>query len=144
MLEAALPERPALDSAALSERDSREAHWIARVREGDEEATVALVERLYPTIVKCVRCHRPRRTSEEDLVQVVFTKIFRKLDQYSGRAPLEHWVSRIAINTCIKQTKHESIRPELRWDHYSGESQPFNNGTKNDQFLFAVDALIKF
>jgi RNA polymerase sigma factor (sigma-70 family) len=123
LLDAGLPERPVLDPPALSESDSREARWIGRVREGDEEATVALVERLYPTIVKCVRCHRPRRTSEEDLVQVVFSKIFHKLEQFSGRVPLEHWVSRIAVNTCIKQLKHESIRPELRWADLSLEQE---------------------
>ena len=100
-----------------------DALWIARIRSGDEEAAVALVERLYPTIVKCVRSHRPRRTSEEDLVQVVFSKIFNKLHQFSGRVPLEHWVSRIAINTCIKQVKHESIRPELRWADLSLEQE---------------------
>jgi len=100
-----------------------DADWLARVQGGDEAAALALMERLYPTVVKCVRAHRPKRTSEEDLVQVVFTKIFRKLDQYSARAPLEHWVSRIAINTCIKQSKHENIRPELRWADLSVEQE---------------------
>jgi len=33
----------------------------------------------------------------------------------SGTAPLEHWVSRIAVNTCIKQLRHERVRPEWRW-----------------------------
>ena len=39
------------------------------------------------------------------------------------------------------------VRPELRWDHFSGEAEPnspFKNGTKNDQFTFAVDAIVKF
>jgi RNA polymerase sigma-70 factor (ECF subfamily) len=27
---------------------------------------------------------------------------------------MEHWVSRIAINTCLNQVKAEKIRPELR------------------------------
>jgi RNA polymerase sigma-70 factor (ECF subfamily) len=106
-----------------AEKIEADGAWLARVQDGDEAAALALVERLYPTVVKCVRAHRPKRTSEEDLVQVVFTKIFRKLGQYSARAPLEHWVSRIAINTCIKQTKHESIRPELRWADLSVEQE---------------------
>jgi RNA polymerase sigma-70 factor, ECF subfamily len=28
--------------------------------------------------------------------------------------PLEHWVSRIAINTCINQIQAERVRPEIR------------------------------
>jgi RNA polymerase sigma-70 factor (ECF subfamily) len=42
-------------------------------------------------------------------------KVFANLDQYSGTVPLEHWVSRIAINTCLNQLRVEKVRPELRW-----------------------------
>src|SRR4029077_18437768 len=34
--------------------------------------------------------------------------------QFSGQVPIEHWVSRIAVNTCINQIKAEKARPELR------------------------------
>jgi RNA polymerase sigma-70 factor (ECF subfamily) len=123
LAERLLPEQILTDATRGSTHDLTDAEWILRVRSGDQEAALALAERLYPTIVKCVRCHRPRRTSEEDLVQVVFSKVFHKLHQFSGRVPLEHWVSRIAINTCIKQLKHESIRPELRWADLSLEQE---------------------
>jgi RNA polymerase sigma-70 factor (ECF subfamily) len=95
--------------------------WLARVREGDDAAAHALVRRVYPTILSSVRCHRPRRTSEEDLVQAVFVKIFNKLGQFSGLVPLEHWVSRITINTCLNQLRHETLRPELRMGDLSEE-----------------------
>lgn len=95
--------------------------WLARVREGDDAAAHALVRRVYPTILNSVRCHRPRRTSEEDLVQAVFVKIFNKLGQFSGLVPLEHWVSRITINTCLNQLRHETLRPELRMGDLSEE-----------------------
>ena len=45
---------------------------------------------------------------------MIFIKVMQKLSQYSGKAPLEHWVSRIAINTCINQIQAEKARPELR------------------------------
>jgi RNA polymerase sigma-70 factor (ECF subfamily) len=45
---------------------------------------------------------------------MIFIKVMQKLPQYSGKAPLEHWVSRIAINTCINQIQAEKARPELR------------------------------
>jgi RNA polymerase sigma-70 factor (ECF subfamily) len=35
--------------------------------------------------------------------------------------PLEHWVSRIAVNTCLNQLQAEKIRPELRWADLSEE-----------------------
>jgi RNA polymerase sigma-70 factor (ECF subfamily) len=46
---------------------------------------------------------------------MVFVRIFRRLDQYSGRAPFEHWVSRLAVNICLNEIEKERIRPELRY-----------------------------
>ena len=45
---------------------------------------------------------------------MIFIKVLQNLSQFSGKVPIEHWVSRIAINTCINQIKAEKTRPELR------------------------------
>jgi|SRR5882724_3138778 len=87
---------------------------LERVRRRDDDAARELFHHLYPLVIKVVRSHLPRRVSEEDLTQTVFMKVFTNLDQYSGKAPLEHWVSRIAVNTCIKALRSEKARPELR------------------------------
>jgi RNA polymerase sigma-70 factor, ECF subfamily len=89
----------------------------------DDDAARELVRRLYPLVAKIVRTHRPRRTSEEDLSQMIFIKLFQKLSQFSGKVPLEHWVSRIAVNTCLNQIAAEKVRPELRHADLSEEEQ---------------------
>jgi RNA polymerase sigma-70 factor (ECF subfamily) len=89
----------------------------------DDEAARELVRRLYPLVAKMVRAHRPRRTSEEDLCQMIFIKVFQKLSQFSGKVPLEHWVSRVAVNTCLNQIAAEKVRPELRHADLSEEEQ---------------------
>src|SRR5438552_4590165 len=89
----------------------------------DDEAARELVRRLYPLVAKMVRSHRPRRTSEEDLCQMIFIKVFQKLSQFSGKVPLEHWVSRIAVNTCLNQIESEKVRPEVRHADLSAEEQ---------------------
>src|SRR5436305_14980907 len=81
----------------------------------DDSAAAELVRHLYPLVAKVVRSHRPRRTSEEDLCQMIFIKVFRNLSSFSGQAPLEHWVSRIAVNSCLNQIASEKVRPELRY-----------------------------
>src|SRR5437868_13378054 len=80
----------------------------------DDEAAHALVRHLYPLVAKVVRAHRARRTSEEDLCQMIFIKVFHNLAKFSGQVPVEHWVSRIAVNTCLNQIASEKVRPELR------------------------------
>ncbi len=89
----------------------------------DDEAARELVRRLYPLVTKIVRGHRPRRTSEDDLCQMIFIKVFQKLNQFSARVPIEHWVSRIAVNTCLNQIASEKVRPELRHADLSEEEQ---------------------
>jgi RNA polymerase sigma factor (sigma-70 family) len=102
-----------LDAGALVEAALR----------NDDEAARELVRRLYPLVAKLVRAHRPRRTAEEDLCQMIFIKVFQKLSQFSGKVPLEHWVSRIAVNTCLNQIDAEKARPELRYADLSEEEQ---------------------
>jgi len=87
---------------------------VAAVLQQDEAAARELVRSLYPLVAKLVRSHRPARTAEEDLCQMIFIKVLQKLPQFSGAVPLEHWVSRIAINTCLNQIQAEKARPELR------------------------------
>src|SRR5438105_9453236 len=87
---------------------------VSRVLQDNDDAARELVRRLYPLVEKLVRAHRPSRSAEEDLCQMIFIKILQNLSQFSGKVPLEHWVSRIAINTCINQIQAEKARPELR------------------------------
>src|SRR6266705_1584624 len=96
---------------------------VAAALRHDDAAARELVRRLYPIVAKMVRAHRPRRTSEEDLCQMIFIKVFQKLSQFSGAVPLEHWVSRVAINTCLNKIESERVRPELRHADLSEEEQ---------------------
>ncbi len=103
--------------------DSNASALVQAALQHDDEAARALVRRLYPTVAKIVRAHRPRRTAEEDLCQMIFIRVFQKLSQFSGKVPIEHWVSRIAVNTCLNQIESERIRPEVRHADLSTEEQ---------------------
>ncbi|HEY3758071.1 MAG TPA: sigma-70 family RNA polymerase sigma factor [Opitutaceae bacterium] len=85
------------------------------MRGRDQEAARQLVDHLYPLVIRIVRSHLPRRVAEEDLAQEIFLKMFTRLDQYQGAVPFPHWVSRIAVTTCIDQLRAQKRRPEFRW-----------------------------
>ena len=103
--------------------DSDAGALVQAALQHDDEAARTLVQQLYPLVAKIVRAHRPRRTSEEDLCQMIFIRVFQKLSQFSGKVPLEHWVSRIAVNTCLNQIESEKVRPELRHADLSEEER---------------------
>lgn len=66
---------------------------------------------------------------------MIFIKVFQKLSQFSGKVPIEHWVSRIAVNTCLSQIEAEKIRPEVRHADLNEEEQAVveNLATSSDE-----------
>jgi RNA polymerase sigma factor (sigma-70 family) len=114
---------------------------LDRVRSHDQAAARQLVEHLYPIVIRIVRAHLPRRVPEEDLAQDVFLKMFTRLDQYQGAMPFPHWVSRIAVTTCIDQLRAQKRRPEYRWaDLSEGQAEALEAVTADDSEQ-APDAL---
>jgi RNA polymerase sigma factor (sigma-70 family) len=108
---------------------------LVRVRAGDQAAARGLVEALYPMVIRIVRGRLPRRSSEEDLAQEVFVKVFTRLDQYEGAVPFTHWVSRIAVTTCIDQLRAQKRRPELRWADLSEDQERVLTGAHSEAGL---------
>jgi len=108
---------------------------VDRARSGDDDAARELICQLYPLVAKIVRGYRPRRTAEEDLAQMIFVKVFQNLAQYSGKVPISHWVSRIAVNTCRNQLMAEKARPELRHADLSEEQAAMLENLASDNAL---------
>ena len=115
---------------------------LEQVRANDQRAARELVEFLYPQVIRIVRGRLPRRMAEEDMAQEIFLKMFTRLDQYRGDVPFTHWVSRIAVTTCIDQLRKQQRRPELRWaDLSEGEAEMIQVVTADESADHAGDAL---
>ena len=118
------------------------ADCLARVRQRDQAAARELVEHLHPLVVRIVRSHLPRRVAEEDLTQEIFLKMFTRLAQYQGAVPFPHWVSRIAVTTCIDHLRAQKRRPEFRWaDLSETEAEVLDNIITNENDVPANDAM---
>jgi RNA polymerase sigma-70 factor (ECF subfamily) len=115
---------------------------LTRVRARDQAACRQLVEQLYPQVIRIVRSHLPRRVAEEDLAQEVFMKMFTRLEQYQGTVPFPHWVSRIAVTTCIDQLRAQKRRPEFRWaDLPENQAEVLDQVLSDDREAAPGDAL---
>jgi RNA polymerase sigma-70 factor (ECF subfamily) len=113
---------------------------LARVREHDEAAARELVERLYPVVAQVVHSHLPRRDDPEDLMQEAFLKMFSRLEQFRGEVPFAHWVSRIALNTCLDRLRRQKVRPEFRWSDLSEDEQAVLHETEDTRPAEDADA----
>lgn len=93
----------------------------------DEAAARELMGLLYPRIAGIVAGHLPRGMDREDLIQEVFLRVFRGLDRFRPVRPMEHWVSRIALNVCRSRGSARARRPEWhRSDLSEGEQAAFD------------------
>ncbi|HMD61408.1 MAG TPA: sigma-70 family RNA polymerase sigma factor, partial [Opitutaceae bacterium] len=113
-----------------------------RVRKRDQIAARDLVEHLHPLVIRIARAHLPRRVAEEDLAQEIFLKMFTRIEQYQGNVPFTHWVSRIAVTTCIDHLRAQKRRPELRWaDLSEREAEVLDSAITAENEVAPDDAL---
>jgi RNA polymerase sigma-70 factor (ECF subfamily) len=103
--------------------DSSRACIVQWLRGRDQEAARALMEALHPQVIRIVQNHLPRGVDAEDLAQDVFVQFFKTLDRYDPARPLENWVSRLALNVCLKALRARGRRPEWRWADLSEGEQ---------------------
>jgi RNA polymerase sigma-70 factor (ECF subfamily) len=107
----------------MSDSDFDLAECLDRVRRRDEAASRQLVEHLQSLVGRVVRAHLPQRDDPEDLMQEVFLKVFSRLEQYRGQVPFEHWVSRVAVSTCLDRLRAQKRRPLRLWSELSEPEQ---------------------
>lgn len=116
---------------------------LNRVRSNDQHAAKELVEYLHSLVVKIVKSRKPWRMADEDLMQEVYLKMFTKLNQYKGDVPFRHWVSRIAVNTCIDNLKYNKRRPEFRMADMSEEEAEHVESIIHNQTAYANDTVAR-
>jgi RNA polymerase sigma-70 factor (ECF subfamily) len=101
---------------------SDDAELLERIRHGATDDFAGLVRRHQSRVFAIL--HRYERDAQrvEDLAQETFLKAWRALEQFDGRAPFEHWISRIAVRTALDHLRKEKRRrgeiglPELGED----------------------------
>ena len=113
---------------------------LERVRDGDEDAANQLLDYMTPLVMKIVWRRCPAAVAEEDMAQEVFIRVFKNLGQFKGTAHFNHWVSRIAVNTCITHLiKAKARKNELRKSDLSEEHQALIDAAIADESVAAPD-----
>lgn len=81
---------------------------VERLRMGDEDAFMALVERYQPSMLRIARMYVASRAVAEEVVQEAWLGVLRGLDGFEGRSSLRTWVFRILVNTAKTRGKREA------------------------------------
>ncbi len=73
---------------------------VELVREGDENAFTALVQRYKRKVLTTASRFVLDSYELDDVAQEIFIKVYKNIDSYRGDAPFGHWLMRIAVRTC--------------------------------------------
>jgi RNA polymerase sigma-70 factor (ECF subfamily) len=88
-----------------SQPDFEERATIIAVQQGDREAFKALYERYRDRVYNVIFYSIGDELRAEDVLQIVFLKIYRGLANFRFEASLATWIYRITLNECLNQQR---------------------------------------
>ena len=87
-------------SAAAETAGDEESRLIAASRDGDSDAFSTLVKLHERRVWRLAGRFFRQAEDIEDAAQETFVTAWQKLHTYRGRAPFEHWLTRVCLNCC--------------------------------------------
>lgn len=117
---------------------NEDAELLERIRNGAPDEFAEVVRRHQARVFAILHRYERDVHKVEDLAQETFVKAWRALERFDGRAPLEHWLSRIAVRVALDHLRREKRRrneiglPEvgedaLEWLRSDDEKSELNN-----------------
>ena len=87
-----------------------DAELLERIRNGATDDFAGIVRRYQSRVFAILHRYERDAHKVEDLAQETFVKAWRALGQFDGRAPFEHWLSRIAARVALDHLRREKRR----------------------------------
>ncbi len=106
---------PSLE-APMTDIPDDEAALVARLRQRDERAFVAIVDGYSPAMLRVARSYVRSHELAEDVVQETWIGVVKGLNGFQGRSSLRTWIFTLLINTAKKrgQREHREQKARLR------------------------------
>ena len=101
---------------------NQEVMLVERARQGEKTAFRELVERYKKRIYYLCFDLTGNHHDAEDLSQEVFIKAYRSLANFRGDAKFSSWLYRIAVNTCISQSRKKSYAAMTLQENFEQEA----------------------
>ena len=109
-----------------------DAELVGRLRAGDEEAFVAIVERYHAPLKRLALTFVPSPAVAEEVVQDTWLAVVRGVERFEGRSSFKTWLFRILVNrartTGVRERRQDPRRspavPPDRFDSSGGWADP--------------------
>jgi RNA polymerase sigma-70 factor, ECF subfamily len=108
-----------------------EEELVARLRSGDEDAFMTLVDAYGPLMLRVAMSYVRTRSVAEEVVQEAWLGVLNGLDRFEGRSALKTWILQILVN----RAKTRGVR-EARCVPFSSLSDPDEDAPAVDPARF--------
>ena len=108
--------------AGMSQAAQDEIALLRRIRDGGGDEFAEIIRRHQSRVFGILSRYERDAHLVEDLAQETFLKAWRALKQFDGRAPFEHWLSRIAVHVAIDHIRARRDR-EVRFSDLGEDAQ---------------------
>jgi RNA polymerase sigma-70 factor (ECF subfamily) len=108
-----------------------DADLLARLRAGDEQAFMQLVDRYGPLMLRIALAHVPTRAIAEDVVGDAWLGVVTGLERFEGRSSLKTWLLRIVTNRA--RTRGERERRSVPLSSLQGDDD--EHAVDPDRFM---------
>ena len=114
-----------------SQPDFEERATIIAVQQGDREAFKALYERYRDRVYNIIFYSMGDELRAEDVLQIVFLKIYRGLANFRFEASLATWIYRITLNECFNQQRGRGVQ-YIPFEALLGSDEELDTGAAAD------------
>jgi RNA polymerase sigma-70 factor (ECF subfamily) len=114
-----------------SQPDFEERATIIAVQQGDRDAFKALYERYRDRVYNIIFYSIGDELRAEDVLQIVFVKIYRGLPNFRFEASLATWIYRITLNECLNQQRGRGAQ-HIPFEALLGTDEELDTGAAAD------------
>jgi RNA polymerase sigma-70 factor (ECF subfamily) len=115
-----------------STSDFDERTTVIAAQQGDREAFRSLYERYRDRVYNVIFYSMGDEMRAEDVLQIVFVKVYRGLPSFRFEASLSTWIYRIAVNECLNQQRRRGAQ-HIPFEALLGSDEEFDAGATADQ-----------
>jgi RNA polymerase sigma-70 factor (ECF subfamily) len=112
--------------------DIGEFSLVRAVQAGDRVAFKAIYERFEEGIYNLIYYTIGDRAAAQDVLQIVFMKVYRGLGSFRFESRLATWIYRIAINECLNQNRRHGYE-HVPFEAVLGTGEEFDDAAPPDE-----------